>query len=1245
MKAMQKVIGSLIVGCVLACWLISNTNAQLIPPGGGGGTNNYDPPTSTFTAPDYGTNLWVAPAGIASGNLVGIISNTIPDIYFELQSKSDLVQDTQWVSSGFGVYGSKLTNWTPFSVAAVSPTNNLFLRIRSWADSTGSGIPDWWWLQYFGSVGGDPFAFDSAGDGWTLWQKFQNGMNPNVFYTPPTPQGLTVSYNANNNTATLNWIPSPGPVTGYTLQRQDWSGVTTNLTLPPNATGFSCVEDDPANALYNLQANYNGGNSAWSSVALYDVAYPSVSLITGPSGYLYVVVNNTPSDLSALRFYRFSQQYFQNGSWFWPYGHGPNYPADLANGYFEIPASSITNGIAQIPASQAYAYGRYNFKVQTICSNGASTVSEWLGSPVAINAFVDGRVQLKQNLIFLLRAASDTGPFEVNGTLQPVNCVISGFYNSNLGFDPLRPFENNYFNRNFVLDPNNLYTTDNLSLFYVIGMPIGTYYGDFYDDYNSDLYLNNPTYSSGFSSCITTNNPVAPSSLLTTSQTRWILPMSYITFFGSGLSVGESNYFGLAFLSEAIPFYTNSQFVIQTYYPGDNPGTTGFYYEADQPGFQTVDYYFARPGVDPMPEQDASDYDWEPRPTLFSTTNTTPLMITSVGNPNFQVAGYAKLAVTNGYPGVYGYLGQYFDQAYTEDTNGVATTTPTGIRSPYGNFFATEPGPAALMTMPDVDTGARGTCTVYCVSIVLDKNHDGIMDTSFNGPDATSQASPMEFWVNSGNDKPGSGTNLDKDLPVPPNAPNYQYHEIRCQRNLENFARLWLCGMPPLPANQGYSVNLSLSPISGTNPAINLYLAADSAGGIGYLTNTDLAVQQVGVWNPLATLSGNASLTFADGTFAFGGNLSFLFEGAGTGEGQLTLTISQNGNTIAQTSAYLDLHDIKDFYERATITNNMSGAISNWSSTIEDVQPATANLLGNDTNLIVFVHGFNVGPWDWLDDSDTVFKRLYWAGYHGKFMTVKWPAEPLTVWTGITENTSIFNNSEINAYKAGTALKNYLSQLRTRFPNYQLNVLAHSQGNAVMGEAIEQGAPFDTYILTQGAMPASSYDVNTLTDSTLLAAEALVHTPEWQPMGYHGVYTNMTGTIVSFFNTNDSVLNVWIADQSAGKPNGYANHLLTPLAPYYSYDGDDGWWNGILYGLFSSYLVTDPQESRAMISRSRTQAVGRQDTGGVINSTIDLAAKFGFTTGTAEHSAEWTRPIQTSLPYYKQVLLQIQPSP
>ena len=139
------------------------------------------------------TNLWIAQVSISSGSLVGIVTNSQADISYEIQSLTDLTQaGAGWGSEGF-IPGSELTNWTPMSVAQNGRTN-LFLRIKSWADSTGCGIPDWWQLQYFGYVGVDPYALDSAGDGWTIYQKFQMGLNPNVFYTPPAPQNLTVNY-------------------------------------------------------------------------------------------------------------------------------------------------------------------------------------------------------------------------------------------------------------------------------------------------------------------------------------------------------------------------------------------------------------------------------------------------------------------------------------------------------------------------------------------------------------------------------------------------------------------------------------------------------------------------------------------------------------------------------------------------------------------------------------------------------------------------------------------------------------------------------------------------------------------------------------------------------------------------------------------------------------------------------------------------------------------------------------------
>ncbi len=60
---------------------------------------------------------------------------------------------------------------------------------------------------------------------------------------------------------------------------------------------------------------------------------------------------------------------------------------------------------------------------------------------------------------------------------------------------------------------------------------------------------------------------------------------------------------------------------------------------------------------------------------------------------------------------------------------------------------------------------------------------------------------------------------------------------------MENFFRLWICGLPQLP-DQGYTVTLSMTPVSG-NPAINLYPAYESDGGTKYLTDTNVAALQI----------------------------------------------------------------------------------------------------------------------------------------------------------------------------------------------------------------------------------------------------------------------------------------------------------------------------------------------------------------------------------------------------------------
>lgn len=460
---------------------------------------------------------------------------------------------------------------------------------------------------------------------------------------------------------------------------------------------------------------------------------------------------------------------------------------------------------------------------------------------------------------------------------------------------------------------------------------------------------------------------------------------------------------------------------------------------------------------------------------------------------------------------------------------------------------------------------------------------------------------------------------------MPENVPDFAPREIRSQRTLEDFARLWICGVPSLPIGQGYDVTLTLNPISGS-PALNLYRAHETNGGSLYLSSTNVAANTVNsalTRIPILTMFSGVGYSLPPDCLG-STDKYFLFEAAAPGTAELVLTIQRNTQTIARSSAWLDFRNIRDFYERAVITNLTSGAKSNWTSTISSVDYPSVSDRSEAEDIIVFVHGFNNSEWNWYNNSDTVFKRLYWAGYHGRFASVRWPCRHFSV------DPMAFNESEFNSYKASTAMRTYLSQLRGRFPGHRLHLLAHSQGNAITSEAVSAGAPFDTYILTQAAMPASSYDVNAPTNLAMAAFESGSKiTPEWQPMGYHGAYTNMTGRIVNFYNSVDGVLGIWEINQKQLKPSfGYV------------FDGTGS------TNLAGNYLVTDPQESRAMVARSRSLSIGQtgpSSSHGAIFSGLDLNAQFGFTSDSAEHSAQWTRGIQTSRPYYIKILESITP--
>jgi hypothetical protein len=1273
------------------------------PPDPGDGTNGVaeSPCTNCVAAYNWGTNdLWleILPLGTNQFNAdtnfaTLLLHNGQADIDYAIQSKNSL-NETNWAFE-VSVLGRSETNVVPTTVSMIG-RSNLFFRVLAYTlDSDGQGLPDWWQLKNFGVLGIDPFA-DPDGDGRVNLNEYQNGTNPNSFEAAPAPSGLIAVVNT-NGTALLTWTPAPGPPTSYVIERSyrnpanyySWIfqqvatvGGAMNFYVdtggfsnspPQGSFDFPLTDFGLENSTYRIHAVYAGGSSLSSEVML-QAGESGLSveahLVRNSSGRWQIVCGYIPERVTSLRLNWFDYNYSYDSSAFLS---STNLAlSNFTAGVYVIPDSEIIHRIEVVGPFGLQREDNQILWVQGVDGSGL------VGAPVMAGIvqkdapyFVDGSEHMKQNLAFQLRAATTVQPCGITEDADwnytrfdlpnDTNYVESGFLHNSTYWKSYNQIVSAYVQFNnlwpFVLNyqlHNRLYDTNEVPASFA---------------WQTNSFSTNPApavlgLSDPFWISQSITNP--PELGLTVSSPPHAVVSLASGFHNAyGLQVGT----GYALSSEID--WTTFTLNPEPKFPL-TPGASrtlsnsialeGYYSQFAAPELEIAEYYFApiatagtRPtgfGPDPVVDQ------VYPLPinSGFATTNQTGLLFASVGEPSV-FAGWAKEQIYNGSSDKFGYLGQYFDGAYRVSTNGTVTTNHTGVLSPYGEFLPVEPGPAALATRAHGGTGQRGTGIVHSISLNLDANHDGVMDLTFGGPDRVDSSHVFRFWVNGDNDYfnswGASSTDPRVGEDITARGHDYESGLINSMRDLEDFARLWICGVPSL-TNGDCQVTLRWANIRRGTPAIKLFQSIEADGGTHYLSDLGSAAVQAAVDNyavptnapyymhPAASIGGvtpGQPYTFSDNFFTNGANKYLLFEGSGVGEGELVLTISSGSRVLGRASTWLDLHDVRDFYERVVITNNTAGAISGWSSATQSLDPASSSALGSDPDLIVLVHGINVPVPAWLTQSDTVFKRLYWAGYHGKFATVKWPCEFFTLWAGFIQDYTVFNRSEVKGYKAGAAMKSYIDQLHRRFTDHRLHLLVHSQGNSVVSEAIELGANFDTYVLTQGAIPASSYDVNYPLDAGL-SNSAAIYGPslEWSPMGYRGVYTNITGRVVNFYNPHDPVLAVWVNDQGAAKPN-------LPSTPY-SYDGTNGWFNK---GLPVGYVVTDPHESRAYVSRARTLSVGVSGPAsghGIIGSAVDLNAQYGFNDSfPGDHSAQWVWPIQAALNYFREVLFQIQPGP
>jgi hypothetical protein len=497
------------------------------------------------------------------------------------------------------------------------------------------------------------------------------------------------------------------------------------------------------------------------------------------------------------------------------------------------------------------------------------------------------------------------------------------------------------------------------------------------------------------------------------------------------------------------------------------------------------------------------------------------------------------------------------------------------VVSPYGNYFATQAGAAAVVTMPDPDTGLQGTCTVYAVSLQLDANHDGNMDLTWNGTDVTSTNSPYVFWCNDNFDRWNmdgifdtpeqddveQGNREDTALNADPNTPDCNYHNLNGDRaipdtrDLEDFARLWVCGVTSelvsnLPA--GSTATFSWGDIGSpnlNNPTIDLFQGGD--GSLDYLTNETVAADLIdpAVYPCVGRVSPGQDVTLPVILLenSYGRN-HLIWCGVTNGSGQLTLTIADaNSNVLAKTSVYIKVVDIKQMYERWTVGDESAVAPTNEAVPATDNLPAGASAFQYlpptaNTPYILHVHGWNMPTWLKARYAETEFKRLYWQGYQGRFGAFDWPT-----YTGFTT----YDPSEFQAWNSAPGLLNLLTQLNAEYPG-QVYLTAHSMGNVVAGEALRLAGSdqlVNTYIAMQGAVSAHTYDPTTPDYGTYPEPDRYAdYWTNGAPSYFNG--SAGAGTYVNFFNTNDYALNKWLTDQYY-KPDALRGYGFNEYSEFY----------------------------------------------------------------------------------------------
>ncbi len=394
---------------------------------------------------------------------------------------------------------------------------------------------------------------------------------------------------------------------------------------------------------------------------------------------------------------------------------------------------------------------------------------------------------------------------------------------------------------------------------------------------------------------------------------------------------------------------------------------------------------------------------------------------------------------------------------------------------------------------------AEKTVNILAVEAAVDSDRNGEIEF---GKDKTTAEIPYEFWVNHDRDigctvDGDDWEEDDVDGNITPETWDIFEPGLKWRRDLEDLTRVWIDmkGLESILNTHDANIKLHarIESTEGT-PEITLFQPVETDGERKYLTDESTGYNQTQSYygDELCTVprtpEGIEIPRRAWENLPADKAIHLLFEGKFTGKGKLIFEFRKDGQIIVpMPPVFLHLKKVEDMYETWSVGD------AEYQGVDYGIWPAAAatqttgmDLPAPQTNeekdYILFVHGWNMEPWEKSAYASTMFKRLWHQGYKGRFGAFRWP----TFWfASPIPPLDHFNASEQRAWNSAAPLKALIAGRAAIFniTASKVRLYAHSMGNIVASECLRQfgpeGAPVHTYIAAQAAISSHVFDRTT----------------------------------------------------------------------------------------------------------------------------------------------------------------------